>query len=140
MSRGPDTAFWTLLNHIKRHNIPMTAPVEITLEGLRGDPARQQAMAFLYPSDRLGYPGRDVGVEVEDVPAGMAVSIGLLGEPSGRWFWQARVVLTEWLEQHTGDYEPVGPPRVLTYNSPMVPPGRRYAEVQVPVRRKGAGV
>jgi hypothetical protein len=134
VSRDLDTAFWALLNHITRHNIPMTAPVEITLERLDGSPARQQAMAFLYPSDRLGHPGQEGDVAVEDVPPGMAVSIGLLGEPSDRWFGQARAALAEWLEEHAGEYEPVGPPRLLSYNSPMVPPGRRYSEVQVPVR------
>jgi hypothetical protein len=139
-ARNPDKAFWMLHNHIKRHNIPMTAPVEMTLESLDGEVDRPVAMAFLYPSDRAGQPGLDGEIEVEDVSAGTTVSIGLLGEPPGRWLGQARAALAEWLQQRAGDYEAAGPPRLLIYNSPMVPPGRRYAEFQIPVQRKGAVV
>ena len=139
-SRGENTTFWSLLNHIKKHNIPMTAPVEITLESLHGDSASHREMAFLYPGEHLGHLGRDGDVEVEDVPALTAVSIGLLGETDGRWFGQARAVLAEWLGRHAGEYEPTGTPRMLNYNSPMVPSGRRYAELQVPVQQKDSGL
>jgi hypothetical protein len=116
--RGADTAFWVLINHVKKHDVPMSAPVEATLDTLADDPERPRSLAFLYPSNRLGRLGRDGAVEVEDVPAGTAVSIGLLGEPSGRWFGLARAALAEWLQQNAGDYEPAGPPRLLNYNSP----------------------
>ena len=62
---GTDGMFWKLFNHIKRNDIKMTAPVEMSWtpkaaanpDGtLDGDP---NAMAFLYGSNQLGSAGAD---------------------------------------------------------------------------------
>jgi hypothetical protein len=59
--------------------------------------------------------------------------IGVLGEPTGHLFGLARTVLTEWASQHSREYQSVGPWCVLNYNSPVVPPSRRYSEIRIPL-------
>lgn len=129
-------AFWTLLGHIKKDNVAMTAPVEMTYGGKPGESAGPTAMAFLYGSTDLGKPGKDGGVEVADVPAASAASIGVRGDTTEARVAEARKRLASWLEAHP-KYVSAGPVRVMGYNSPFVSSLRRYWEVQVPVRKAG---
>jgi hypothetical protein len=128
-------AFFTLFNHISQNNIEMTAPVEMTYQTEQGKLAGE-SMAFLYEDPRLGETGKQDRVEVRDVPPKTVVSVGIRGNDSVRQIAAARAQLERWLELHQEQYQVDGPVRVLGYNSPMVPAARRFAEVQIPVRKR----
>jgi len=129
-------AFWTLFNHIKKHDIAMTAPVEMQYERDAGDTLKRTSMAFLYRSTQQGEPGIDDQVKVVDIPAQTAVSIGLQGDTTRQRVADAKRRLEDWLKAHAADYEQAGPLRVLGYNSPFVPDEKRLTEVQFPIRQK----
>jgi hypothetical protein len=112
----------------------MTSPVEMTYAH---DSSRATAMAFLYASTEVGRTGRDGEVEVQDVAPVKVVSFGIRGRRSEARIAEARAALDAWLAQRT-DLEEAGLPRVLAWNSPMVPDGRSFFEVQVPVRARPA--
>lgn len=136
-SKRENDSFMTLFNHIKKNEIAMTAPVEMTYGGKRGEAPRAEAMAFLYQNMRLGEVGRDAKVEVADVAEMAAVSLGLSGSMSPARIAEARGRLEKWLEAHP-EFAADGPVRVLGYNSPFVLPWMRYFEVQIPVRTRSA--
>jgi uncharacterized surface protein with fasciclin (FAS1) repeats len=126
---GGMSAFWTLFGHIKRNNIEMTAPVEMTMEeGERVD------MAFLYESPEQGQAGKEGAVDVLDLPAVRVVSIGIRGNPTPAQIEGAKREI-ERLRAEKG-MDAAGPFRLLGYNSPMVPAKNRFYELQLPVRAK----
>jgi len=130
MEGGTSGAFWTLFGHIKKHDIPMTAPVESTF----GDEAlRATRMGFLYQSSLVGEAGPDGAVEVIDVPERHVVSLGLRGYSTDERVREARRELLEWVAARE-DLVVDGALRTMGYNSPMVPGKRRFFEVQLPVR------
>jgi hypothetical protein len=141
-AEGDGAAFWTLFQHIQKHDIAMTAPVEMTLtadgeagEGNDGETAAglsMQRMLFMYASPDMGEAGQDGDVEVIDIPAMRVLSVGWFGGQGGEAARSARETLEQGLAER-GDLEAAGPMRVLGYNSPSVPTERRYYEVQVPV-------
>ena len=130
-------AFWTLFSHIQKHEIAMTAPVEMQYSAAADGAPKQTSMAFLYRSTQQGTPGTEDKVEVVDIPAQMAVSIGLRGDATKARVADAKQRLESWIEAHADAYEASGPLRVLGYNSPMVPDAKRFTEVQIPVRATG---
>lgn len=138
MKASDSTAFWTLFTHIKNENIAMTAPVEMTYGKGKDTAPESEAMAFLYRSVTQGETGNHDKVEVVDVPPMTALSIGLRGTISSQRIAEAREFLDGWLKQHADEYEASGSLRVLGYNSPFNLPGRRFSEVQIPVRQKAA--
>lgn len=128
-------AFWTLFNHIKEREIAMTAPVEITYgTGEKG--AKKASMAFLYRSTEQGEPGTTEKVEVIDIPAQTAISIGIRGSADKERVADAQKRLEAWLEAHQEQYESIGPLRVMSHNSPFVADSKQYSEVQIPVRSR----
>jgi hypothetical protein len=143
----PNGMFMPLFNHIKRHDIAMTAPVEITWTDpqspgpatrpdARADAwvdARPVAMAFVYRDASLGSPGPDGAVRVVDVPAQTFLSVGVRGGYDRDHFVGGLKQLRDWLAAHPGQYGVTGPPRYLGYNSPLVPPFMRFGEVQLPI-------
>jgi hypothetical protein len=131
-------AFMTLFNHIKRHDIAMTAPVEMQYAADAEEPLKQASMAFLYRSTQQGTPGTEDQVDVVDIPAQLAVSIGLRGDATKARVTDAKRRLEAWLEAHSAEYEASGPLRVMGYNSPFVPDAKRFTEVQIPVRAKSS--
>jgi hypothetical protein len=136
---GPENAaFFRLFNHISKKSIEMTAPVEMTFEPDKGGKLKQKDMAFLYGSPETGKTGKNEGVEVLDLPATDAVSIGLRGEENRESLAEARTRLERWIRQHADEYESCGPLRVMGYNSPLVSPEKRYYEVEIPVRNRKA--
>ena len=138
-SASNTAAFFTLFNHISKNAVEMTAPVEMTFESDKRGKLKQKDMAFLFGSPQTGKTGKNEGVEVLDLPAMDAVSIGLRGEENRESLAEARTRLERWLEQHADEYQACGPLRVMGYNSPAVPAGERYYEVEIPVRsRKGS--
>ncbi len=128
-------AFWTLFTHIKKKDIAMTAPVEMTYSEVGKKKLQPEAMAFLYRSTKQGQAGMDKEVEVVDVPANMALSLGMRGDVTKARLAEARIHLDAWLAEHAVDYEASGPLRVMGYNSPFVAANRRFTEVEMPVRR-----
>lgn len=133
VSKSGSSAFWSLFSHIKRHDIAMTAPVEMSYGKADESKPSEQSMAFLYGDPDMGQTGPDGNVEVVDAEPVTVVSIGLNGSRSETRIEQARDQLLNWLAE-SSQYEVVGPMRVLGYNSPFVPRDRKYWEVQIPVR------
>ena len=131
---GDGGMFMRLFRHIERHDVKMTAPVEMTMpEGEAGGTG--SAMAFLYGSPEIGTPGpdpADADVVVEDVPPLTVASVGIRGGYGPATFARGEKQVRDWLRDHP-EWEPAGPPRALAYNSPFVPGMLKYAEVQVPV-------
>ncbi len=149
-ANGADS-FGQLFRHIQRHDIAMTAPVEMTLSSPAADDAEGQAsqegdapnesalpqrldMAFLYADPENGTLGPDQRVTVVDLPALEVLSVGFFGNADRPQIDQALKKLQLSLPDHP-DWQVAGPPRLLGYNSPMIPEHRRYHEVQLPVRR-----
>jgi len=128
-------AFWALFSHIKRNEIAMTAPVEMTCAD--GDRDNQGTMAFLYGRADLGQPGRQGSVEVVDVPPMVVVSTGVRGPRTRESVAEAHERLKAWLEANREHYSADGQLRVMAYNSPFVPRNRNYFEVEIPIRPIG---
>lgn len=127
--KGETSAFWTLFSHIKRHDIPMTAPVEMSM-GVSGEEREleQRGMAFLYQNGKVGAKGPDgPKVEVRDVPATEALSYAWMGSDSKPNVATARRALEKALEER--ELEPSGF-RLLGYNGPGTPRDERTWELQ----------
>jgi len=129
-------AFWTLFNHIKKREIAMTAPVEMSYATDKDGTLKKSEMAFLYRSTEQGRIEDDGKVEVVDVPARLAVGIGLRGDATKDKVNDAKRRLEAWLKAHGEEYEATGTIRVLGYNSPFVADEKKLTEVQIPVRSK----
>lgn len=127
-------AFWTLFGHIKTEGISMTAPVEMTYQKEGPPVGREQSMSFLYGDKNTGSLGRKGNVDVIDVPATAAVSLGLRGGRSDEVLIQAEQRLRKWLDENKNRYERIGAVRVMGYNSPFVARDRQFFEVQIPIR------
>lgn len=133
MKGGSDNgAFWQLFQHIKKNDIPMTAPVEMTYDE-SGD---EIDMAFMYEYAAQGSAGPDGSVDVMNIEPMLVASLGCRGRSSDAAVEDAREQLTRWIASRA-DLEVAGPLRQFGYNSPMVPNSRRYFEVQIPVRKVG---
>jgi uncharacterized surface protein with fasciclin (FAS1) repeats len=134
-AEGANT-FWTLFDHIKKNDVAMTAPVEMTMEPTGQDGLRMLDQAFLYERPTLGAAGVLGKVSVLDLPARTVLSIGMRGNPSTADVARARAALEARLAKD--GLERAGPFRMMAYNSPMVPAAQRFWELQIPFTR-GAG-
>jgi hypothetical protein len=128
-----DSAFWTLFKHIQKNDIAMTSPVEMTYQAKGEGETEQSDMAFLYRTTRQGKLGADGDVAVVDVPAMTVVSIGMRGSQGDEQIAKARKHLDRWLAEHSREYLPSGPLRVMGYNSPMTATKKRYFAVEIPI-------
>lgn len=129
-------AFLTLFNHIQRREIAMTAPVEMTYAAAGGTVLQKSGMSFLYRSTEQGELGNHGKVQVVDIPAQMAVSMGIRGEATTERIMETKRRLEGWLKTHGNEYEEAGALRVMGYNSPFVSNSKRFMEVQIPVTAK----
>ncbi len=125
---SPNGGFWTLFKHIERNKIPMTAPVEMKLDGNEAGKAKMEQMAFLYQTTEVGKTGADgADVEVRDVPAKAALSYAWQGARDDVSTAKARAAIDAELAKQklkaTGY-------RLLGYNSPFVPRGKQTHELQ----------
>jgi hypothetical protein len=122
----PNGEFMTLFRHIKRHEIPMTAPVEMKLDPEEREAAGMEQMAFLYQNQSVGKTGADGDdVEVRDVPAAEALSYAWQGHRS--MAAKAREAVDAELAKlgrKAREY------RLLGYNSPFIPRSRQTYELQ----------
>ena len=129
---GQNGLFGSLFNHIKKNNIAMTAPVEMTYGS-----EDTESMAFLYADPEVGKAGYDGVVLVADHKPTQVVSVGIRGSYNRQRFVEYCKKLREWVERED-DWEICGEPRYLGYNSPFVPSFLRYGEVQFPIRPRTA--
>ncbi len=124
---GESLAFWRLFGHIKKHNIPMTAPVEMAMDAGEGVFERS-SMAFLYQSGKVGKTGADGdAVEVRDVPAAKVLSYTWQGADSKSNIAKAKEALDGALaikQRVPKSY------RLLGYNGPGTPRAKKTWELQ----------
>lgn len=134
---GDRRMFFSLLEHITRSNVAMTAPVVNTYEPKMFDNPDQKgevSTEFLYASATLGQPGKGVGkVAVVDHPAATYVCLGLQGGVDDATLRASVARLREWLAEHKAEWVEAGPPRRLGYHGPDTPLERRLWEVQLPI-------
>jgi hypothetical protein len=129
--------FWTLFRHISSNDIAMTTPVRMEYEVPANGRPRQQSMAFFYGSTQIGKSGADGRVKVVDEQPLVVVALGVRGGTSERVIRDGHARLERWVNgQH--EYVIDGPLRVMGYNSPMVPRGKQFAEIQLPLRKVDA--
>ena len=133
-SAGNNRQFMTLFHHIQDRQIAMTDPVVMGYPAQTAEkPAESSdSMAFLYRRLDQDTKGQFGQVQVEDEEPVRVVSIALTGSYRERNLQAAAAKLREWLLAHR-EWEPVGPVRVLAYNSPFMLFWRKYSEVQIPV-------
>jgi hypothetical protein len=132
-----NSMFWPLFQHIKKNDIAMTAPVEMTYKNEASTRKDQpETMAFLYGDPQWGKISQDGTVEVVDQPALNVLSVTLRGGYE-KSFEKGIGQLREWMEANPGRYEVTGPPRFFGYNSPLVPWFLQVGEVQLPVKTLG---
>lgn len=121
--KGESFAFWKLFSHIKKNDIPMTAPVEMAVS-----PDASYSMAFLYQNNQVGEPGPvDGTVEVRDVPAAAALSYTWQGTDSDTNITKARQALDASLAAEKRQAKSF---RLLGYNGPGTPRAKRTWELQ----------
>ena len=122
-------AFWRLFSHIKRQNIPMTAPVEMGM-AQKGDNEQKlgmDSMGFLYQHDEVGKIGQDGSrILVKDMPSMRALSYIWQGPKNRESLARAKKALDEALKKsgwQSKDY------RVLGYNGPRTPDAKKTWEM-----------
>ena len=137
LERATGVAFDPLFQHISSNQIEMTTPVEARYlsESPTPNPASGQAeVSFLYPSTKIEPQKVAADVTVGDRVSMLVISIGLQGPYSWESYQQNLQKLQDWLADHP-EYEVVGSPRRLFYNSPMTPESLKRSEVQIPVQK-----
>lgn len=137
---GRNLAFWPLFNHIKKHDIAMTSPVEMDFKSrepkvlgaapVAGD--KRWTMSFLYRTPDMNAPGQEGKVSVVDIPAVTVISVGVRGPYSEEALDDALNTLMTVLTDYP-DWRPAGAPRALYYNGPDTAPANLWGEVQIPV-------
>ena len=125
--------FFTLFNHIKKNNIEMTAPVEMTMAEKNGK-YTESSMAFLYQETTLGKVGPQGNIAVLDTKECMVASIGMRGSPTAEAIESAKRWLLEKIKTAPEAYEIEGELKVMGYNSPFMPEKLRYYEVQLQLK------
>lgn len=129
---GTGRMFNALFDHIKRNDIPMTAPVDMGYAQDHDTRDGMTSMAFLYRTQELGPNGADGQVRVQDVPKATYASTGVRGGYTQKHFEEGMARLNTWI-QSQDTWQASGPPRYLGYNGPFTLPFLRYGEVQIPV-------
>ena len=72
-------AFWPLFSHIKKRQIPMTAPVQMDYDDFSGK--KNWTMSFLYKNPLVGEVGEtESSVKVADRPEITVISVALAGD------------------------------------------------------------
>ena len=121
-------AFRTLFSHIQKNDIPMTAPVEISMAEGDGQNLRQTSLAFLYQDTAVGKTGADgANVEVRDVPAMKTLSYTWQGDRNEANIAKAKFALEAALKDRKIEAKGF---RLLGYNGPGIPEIKRTWELQ----------
>lgn len=145
---GMNSAFWPLFNHIKKHDIAMTSPVEMDYKNVNFNPpeggdvkAESWTMSFLYRTPELGPTGADERndkVRVVDTPPVTVVAIGRKGPYRFSAAQKLMRKIDAWLAANP-EWEKAGDPRALYYNGPDVRDADKWSEVQWPIRPRATG-
>jgi hypothetical protein len=126
-NKWQNLGFWTLFGHIKRNNIPMTSPVEITMDK-EGEEMAMSSMAFLYRNDKVGAVGADgKKVEVRDVPAAKVLSYTWQGDDTKANVAKAKTAIKAALTERKLSSKQF---RLLGYNGPATPRDKATWELQ----------
>jgi len=123
---GRGGSFWTLFLHIKKNEIPMTAPVEMAMEA-EGDEMKMASMAFLYQNDEVGTPGASGAVEVKDIPAAEVLSYAWQGGDGAE---KVKLAKAKPEEKLTAQKRQAASHRLLGYNGPGTPREKSTWELQ----------
>jgi SOUL heme-binding protein len=135
-NRGMNRAFFPLFDHIKKHDIAMTSPVEMDYPGASKPEdvsSGAWSMAFLYRTPELNEVGTDGRVEVVDAQPVTVLAIGMKGDYGTGLVRRGAEKLEAWLGANP-DWEAAGSWRSLYYNGPSLDFWNKWAEVQIPVR------
>ena len=125
-------AFGTLFSHIQKNDIPMTAPVEISMAEGDDQNLRQTSLAFLYQDTAVGKTGADgANVEVRDVPAMKTLSYTWQGDRNEANIAKAKAALEAALKDRKIEAKGF---RLLGYNGPGIPEFKRTWELQALLR------
>ncbi|TVQ59321.1 MAG: hypothetical protein EA379_11295 [Phycisphaerales bacterium] len=143
---GMNVAFWPLFQHIQRHDIAMTSPVEMDYRGMTArlsddaadvpnqEPERLEwTMSFLYRTPDLNDTGEEGVVRIVDTAPVTVVAIAYRGAYTTTNVAAHAAELAAFIEAHP-QLEPAGEPRALFYNGPEKRSRDKWAEVQIPVR------
>jgi hypothetical protein len=110
-------AFWTLFSHIKRKDIPMTAPVE---KSMSMEPKmKMSAMGFLYQNGEVGSVGKDGSkVEVKDMASTKVLTYAWMGDDNDDNVAKAKKAIDEALKAQGKEAVQY---RMMGYNGPQTP-------------------
>lgn len=119
--------FFTLFNHIKKKDIPMTAPVEMKMEE-KNDKMEKVNMGFLYQNTEVGEIGADgKKIQVKDLKKAKALSYTWMGSDSKKQIATAKAALDAALKTKGTTATSF---RMLGYNGPGTPRKKRTYELQ----------
>ena len=133
------TAFFKLFNHIKKNDIKMTSPVQMTYDGEK-DKLAETEMAFLYPDSETNGSANQEDVKVVDTDPVTVISMGMRGRPSATEVEKAAEMLREASVHFPMKFELKDEVRLMGYNSPAVPPRDQFYEVQIELSSNGEQV
>jgi len=123
--------FGKLFNYIKDHDIPMTAPVEGSID----EEARM--VFYVGPQVEDSQLSDDGDVRVLKLPERKVAAIGAKGSYKEKNVRKNLDKLKAFLREQT-EYEIIGPPYSVFWNPPFVPWFLRHLEVHIPVRPREA--
>ena len=136
---GRNIGFWPLFQHIKKHDIPMTSPVEMDFHSrsIAGaepapDAPSKWTMSFLYRTADLNKPGTEGSVVVADAPPVTVISVGTKGSYSEDSLEDSLNILAAALAQNP-EWRANGAPRALYYNGPDTRENNLWGEIQIPI-------
>ena len=124
--------FGRLFDYIKAHKIPMSAPVEGSID--------EEARMVFYVGPQVVDEGlSDEGsVRVVRLPERQVAAIGARGSYREKNVRKQLEKLTAFLESQSG-YEAAGPAYAVFWNPPYIPWFLRHFEVHLPVRSTAGG-
>ena len=130
---GSSMSFWRLFGHIKKKDIPMTAPVEMDMEK-KDDEMKRASMAFLYQDTDVGSVGTDgAKIEVQDINPEKVLSYTWMGDDNKANMEKAKTSLEAALTEKKLTAKSY---RLLGYNGPGTPKSKRTYELQAIIESK----
>jgi hypothetical protein len=129
------SGFFRLFNHIKKENIEMTSPVQMTYENSDGKYAESD-MAFLYPDQQTGELKQSNQVNVVDAKPTSVISMGMRGRPTTEEVAKAAKKLRQASLHYLTKFRLSDEVRLLGYNGPSVPAADQFYEVQIELLTK----
>ena len=126
--KGSMTSFWRLFGHIKKNDIPMTAPVEMAMKEEGEGKMKMASMGFLYQNTGVGEIGKDgEKIEIRDIPKEKVLSYTWMGGRNDKSLKIAKAALEAALAEKNLTLKSF---RLLGYNGPGTPTKKRTHELQ----------